>query len=175
MSVKNYYPEKPVLSYRKTTVEMGAVVTYLQSLQVPLEVKRAAYIMFRFEGANGRAGINENYIGAQADSGRWPPQFDNRIAGTVVRNENGTGKQRIFLAFSSWRDSIDFLVERVQARGLYIGGYAHLVAKMDIKYPEELCLAYKRDWVTGNKKYLPTETELKAFLSMYHQAEKIFV
>lgn len=175
MSIKNYYPEKPVVQYRRTRVEMGAVVGYLQSLQVLVEVKRAAYIMFRFESANGKSGINENYIGAQADSGRWPAQFDNKIVGTVIKGENGTGKQRIFLAFSSWRDSIDFLVERVQDRGLYIGGYARLVAKMDIGNPEELCLAYKRDWVTGNKKYMPTEEETKAFLSMYRQAEKIFI
>jgi hypothetical protein len=172
--VKNYYTDKPVLQYRKTTIEMGAVVGYLQSLPVLSEVKRAAYIMFRVESANGRSGINENYIGAQADSGRWPAMFDCKIIGTVVKNENGTGKQRIFLAFSSWKDSIDFLVERVENRGLYIGGYARLVAKMDIAYPEELCLAYKRDWVTGNKKYLPTEAETKSFLSMYRQAEKIF-
>lgn len=171
---KNYYPEKPVVQYRKTTVEMGAVVGYIQSLQVPAEVKRAAYIMFRFESANGRSGINDNFIGAQADSGRWPVQFDGKITGTVVKNENGTDKQRIFLAFGSWQDSIDFLVERVRDRGLYVGGYARLVAKMDIKYPEELCLAYKRDWVTGNKKYLPTDAERQAFLSMYRQAEKIF-
>jgi len=174
MSIKNYYPEKPVLQYRKTAVEMGSVVTYLQSLQVPVEVKRAAYIMFRFESANGKAGINENYIGAQADSGRWPAQSDAKIIGIVVKNENGTDKKRIFLAFSSWRDSVDFLVERVESRGLYIGGYAHLVTKMDIKYPEELCLAYKRDWVTGNRKYMPTDVERQAFMSMYRQTEKIF-
>ncbi len=63
--MKNYYTDKPVLQYRKTTVEMGAVVAYLQSLPVQVEAKRGAYIMFRNEGANGKAGINNNYVGAQ--------------------------------------------------------------------------------------------------------------
>ncbi len=172
--MKNYYPDKPQLPYRRTKVEMGAIVSYMQTMAVPVEVKRAAYIMFRFESGNGSKGVNENYIGAQADSGRWPAKWDNHIIGTVVRNENGTGKQRIFLAFASWQDSVDFLVERVKDRGLYIGGYARLVAKMDIAFKEELCLAYKRDWVTGNKKYFPTEEETRSFLSMYAQAERIF-
>lgn len=172
--MKNAYEDKPVLQYRRTQVEMGAVVGHLQSLQAPSEVKRAAYIMFRYESANGRSGINENYVGAQADSGRWPAKFDDKIIGTVVKNENGTGKQRIFLAFSSWRDSVDFLVERVENRGLYVGGYARLVAKMNVTTPEELCKAYKRDWVTGRKTYNPTDEEMAGFLSMYRQAEKIF-
>jgi len=172
--MKNAYPEKPAVQYRKTKVEMGSVVKYLQGLTVPAEVKRSAYIMFRFESANGSKGINENYVGAQADSGRWPAKFDGKIVGTVVKNENGTNKERIFLAFSSFTDSLDFLVDRVEDRGLYIGGYARLVAKMDIKNPDDLCVAYKRDWVTGNKKYNPTVGEWDSFMSIYKQAAKIF-
>ena len=171
----NAYPEKPVVQYRETKIEMGAVVKYLQDLPAPTEVKRSAYIMFRFESANGSKGINENYVGAQADSGRWPSRFDNKIIGTVVKNENGTGRERIFVAFSSYTDSLDFLVDRVEDRGLFVGGYARLVAKMKISNPEQLCLAYKRDWVTGNKKYLPSTDECNSFLSMYRQAAKIFI
>lgn len=172
--MKNYYPEKPAINYMRTSVEMGAVVAYIQSLTVDKEVKRAAYIMFRNESGNGKSGINNNYAGIQADSGRWPAQFDAKIAGVVIKKENGTGKEMLFVALHSWKDSIDFLIDRVISRGLHVGGYAHLVAKMNIETPEQLAIAYKRDWVTGNRKYNPTPAEATAFLSMYRQAEKIF-
>jgi hypothetical protein len=173
--MKNAYPEKPELKYQKTTVEMGAVVGYMQSLQVSSEIKRAAYIMFRNESANGKSGLNNNYAGVQADSGRWPGKWDDEIIGTVSKMENGTGKVRIFVAFRSWQDSINFLIDRVQDRGLYIGGYARLVAKMNITTATELAIAYKRDWVKGLKGYNPTEEEVANFLSMYRQAAKIFL
>lgn len=174
MALRNAYPDKPAVLYRRTQVEMGAVVAYMQSLQAPVEVKRSAYIMFRNEGGNGRSGINNNYVGAQADSGRWPAKWDIHITGTVIKNENGTGKQRIFLAFSSWKGSVDFLIDRVESRGLYIGGHPTKYAKIDPEYPEELCLVYYREWVRGDEDYQPTEKQLKDFLSMYVQAEKIF-
>jgi hypothetical protein len=173
--MKNSYPEKTEVKYQKTTIEMGAVVGYLQSLQVSAEIKRAAYIMFRNESANGSKGLNNNYAGVQADSGRWPEKWDNDIVGTVSKAENGTGKMRLFVAFRAWQDSINFLIDRVQDRGLYVGGYARLVAKMNITTATELAIAYKRDWVKGLKGYNPTEEEVANFLSMYRQAQKIFV
>lgn len=171
--MKNYYPEKPVVQYRKTTVEMGAVVAYLQSLQMPAEVKKAAYIMFRNEGANGKAGVNNNYIGAQADVGRWPAKWDNKIVGVLYKRDSGA-VMRWFLAFHAWQDSIDFLVDRVQSRGLHIGGHPTKYAHIDPQHPEELCLVYYREWVKGSADYLPTEKQTRDFLSMYRQAEKIF-
>jgi len=173
--MKNSYPEKPEVKYQKTTIEMGSVVGYLQSLPVHAEVKRSAYIMFRNESANGSKGLNNNYAGVQADSGRWPTKWDNEIMGTVPKTENGTGKLRLFVAFRTWQDSINFLIDRVIDRGLYVGGYAHLVAKMKITTPIELAIAYKRDWVKGLKRYNPTEEEVANFLSMYRQAQKIFI
>ncbi|SEV89063.1 hypothetical protein SAMN05428988_0172 [Chitinophaga sp. YR573] len=173
--MKNSYPEKPEVKYQKTTVEMGAVVGYMQSLLVPAEIKKSAYIIFRNESANGSKGLNNNYGGVQADSGRWPAKWDNDIVGTVAKTENGTGKVRLFVAFHGWQDSINFLIERVQDRGLYLGGYARLIAKMRISTATDLAIAYKRDWVKGLKAYKPTETEVANFLSMYRQAAKIFL
>jgi hypothetical protein len=173
--MQNSYPEKPEVKYQKTTVEMGAVVGYLQVLQVPVEIKRAAYIMFRNESANGTKGLNNNYAGVQADSGRWPAKWDNDIVGTVSKTENVTGKVRLFVAFHGWQDSINFLIDRVQDRGLYVGGYARLIAKMCITDAIDLAIAYKRDWVKGLKGYNPTEDEVANFLSMYRQAAKIFL
>lgn len=172
--MKNAYPEKPVLNYIKTSVEMGDVVNYLKALPVPVEVKRSAYIMFRNESANGKSGVNNNYAGVQADSGRWPQKWDDRVDGVVVKNENGTGKTRYFVAFKLWTDSVDFLVERVEDRGLYIGGYARLVAKMQIDNLRNLTVAYHRDWVTGNPNYLPTTVQVNNFEYMYLQSQSLF-
>lgn len=174
----NSYPEKPVLKYQKTMVEMGLVIPEIRQSDTMTEVKRASYIVFRNESANGSKGINNNYVGAQADSGRWPEKFDNRISGVVYKAENGTGKMRTFLAFSSYKDSVSFLIDRVLARGLYIGGtlvVKSIGLKMAIVSPEDLAIGYQRGWVKGSKDYMPTEKETNDFLSMYRQAEKIFL
>lgn len=174
----NSYPEKPILKYQKTSVEMGLVVAAIKELQIPVEVKRAAYIVFRNESANGSRGINNNFVGAQADAGRWSEKFDNHITGVVYKTENGTGKMRIFLAFGSYKDSVSFVADRVEARGLYVGGnlvVKSIGLKMDIKTPEDLAVGYQRGWVKGSKFYVPTEKENSDFLSMYRQAAKIFV
>jgi hypothetical protein len=171
---KNAYPEKPILQYKKTTVEMGAVITYLKSLAIPVAVKRAVYVFFRNESGNGAKGLNNNYAGIQADGGRWPAEFDNKIAGTVIKTENKTAKVRIFVAFNSWQDSIDFTVSNALRRGLFVGGETFRITKMKVATPADLCTAYKREWVKGLDKVNPGEQELKDFLSMYHQAEKIF-
>lgn len=175
--MKNYYPEKPILQYRKTTVEMGLVVNYFKVVPVPVEVKRAAYIGFRIEGANGAKGLNNNYVGAQADAGRWNAKFDKEIAGVVFKTENNTNRMRAFLAFNACQGSIDFIADRWQARGLYLGG--HLVMEdieidMMINSVEDLCTGYHRSWAKGNNSYVPTKKEIEDFESMYRQATKLF-
>lgn len=172
--MKNAYSNKPSLPYNRTTVEMGSVVSYLQSLAVPIEVKRASYIFFRIESGNGRSGVNNNYAGIQADGARWPALYDNKIAGTVTKKENGTGKERIFIAFHSWKDSVDFTVNNAERRGLYIGGTTFHITKMNVVTPQDLCVAYKREWVTGKSDYNPVQSEFDSFISIYNQAEKIF-
>lgn len=173
--MKNAYPEKPFLPYVRTQVEMALVIQYIQSLAVPAEVKRAAYIMFRNEGANGKSGVNNNYAGVQADGTRWPARWDNHIQGIVKKGENGTGLPRLFVAFGSWQDSVDFLVDRVQQRGLFIGGTPHLVVKTRIDNEVELADAYMKEWVTGNAKYVPTDKQRGDFASMYNQAKQLFL
>ncbi|MEJ0017556.1 MAG: hypothetical protein WDN25_13515 [Acetobacteraceae bacterium] len=170
----NAYPEKPVVSYRRTTVLMADVITYLRGLAVPAEVKRAAYIMFRNESGNGQSGINNNYVGAQADSGRWSAMWDDAIAGTVTVTENGTGRPRIFVAFRRWQDSIDFLVDRVQRRGLYVGGTTHLVLAMQVRSDRDLARAYYKEWVTGSAAAEPSSGTITSLLSMYGQAAVLF-
>lgn len=173
--MKNYYPEKPFLPYQRTQVDMPLVVEYLQKAIAPAEQKRSTYIIFRNESANGKSGINNNYAGIQADSGRWPAIYDERIIGVVAKAENQTGKIRVFCAFEDFTVSVDFLLGRVAARGLYVGGTTHKITHTYIDNAAELAVAYKREWVKGNPYYNPTKDEVNAFLSMYRQAAKLFV
>jgi hypothetical protein len=172
--MKNYYEDKPLVPYLRTTVEMPAVIEYLKKADASAEVKRAAYVMFRFESGNGSKGLNENYVGAQADSGRWPAKFDAAITGVIRKVENGTGKERLFLQFASFGAGLDFLLDRVESRGLYVGGLEHLITKKQVTDPLGLAIAYKKSWVHGSNKYKPTEQDIAIFLSIYRQAEKIF-
>jgi hypothetical protein len=159
----NYYPEKKAIPYKRTTIDMDLVIAYLRSMPVPVEVKKAAYIIFRFESNNGKKGLNHNYVGAQADSGRWPEKYDLRIEGVVYTKENGTGKQRIFVAFRSWMDSIEFLVERVRTRGLYIGEVETLITKKSVANQVTLADAYAQRWIVWPVGYKPSaEDEEKA-------------
>jgi hypothetical protein len=176
--VKNAYPELPELPYQRTSVEMPAVIEFLKSLCIDVEVKRAAYIFFRMESANGRSGVNNNYAGVQADGARWPEEYDDLIIGTSVKQENrqahGGGKVRRFVVFNTWKDSILFTVRNVERRGMYIGGHTSHVSKMEVDSLAKLVMAYKREWVTGQSNYVPSASEMTPFFSMYKQAEKIF-
>lgn len=173
--MKNYYPELPIIPYQKTTVQMTVVIDYLKSLEIPAEIKRATYVIFRNESANGSKGINNNYIGFQSDSGRWQAKYDQYLAGVCIKTENKTGKERGFLCFKSWENSIDILCDKLKDRGIYIGGKTNKITSISVDNINLLAVAYLREWVTGLSTYNPNENELNNFYSMYHQAEKLFL
>ncbi|WP_343668735.1 hypothetical protein [Chitinophaga sp.] len=172
--MKNAYPEKLMVPYQRTKVEMGKVVAYLKNADIPVEVKRSTYIVFRNESANGKSGVNNNFGGIQVDSTRWPAKYDHLITGVVSKAENGTGKGRLFAAFASPESFLEMLADRLKDRGIFVGGNTYRVVKAHVDTPEELALIYKREWVTGNEDAIPTETEQNNFLSMYSQAAKLF-
>lgn len=174
MPVPNAYRELPEVPYKKTQVKMPDAITAIAGMSVPREVKRAAYILFRIESANGQSGFNFNFGGIQADGSRWPAQYDKVFNGTLVLNENGTKKPRRFLSFPSLAAFLGFLAGRLQARGLYVGGRTHKIIQMDVTTPAQLCRAYVCEWVTGDKNATPSQEKLSNFLSMYHQSEKLF-
>lgn len=153
---------------------MAAVIAALVKSDTIPEIKRMAYIMFRNESGNGKSGICNNYCGFQADSGRWAAIHDSSIEGIVKKVENGTHLERLFLAFYDVSGCLDMLNERVQGRGLYIGGKTHRVLTMQINSVNNLCRAYKKEWVTGNATAEPDATFLANFTSMYNQAVKLF-
>lgn len=172
--VKNVYPELPVIPYKKTSVEMGEVITYLKTLTVDKAVKIATYIIFRNESANGKSGVNDNYAGVQADNSRWPDIWTSKIVATTVKNENMTGNSRRFVVFHSWKDSVDFLVDRVHSRGLYVGGITSKITKMTVTNSTDFARAYYKEWVTGSAKAEPDKDTTAGLLSMYRQGQSIF-
>jgi len=171
----NAYPELPSLPYMPTSIPMTEAVVALQRLAVSAEVKRMAYMMFRNESSNGRSGINHNYCGAQADGARWPEYLTPLFAGTVYLEENGTGQDRIFLAFHDVAGCWAFLADRIQARGLYIGGTTSKVVTMSPWSPTDLARAYHKEWVKGDPAAEPSPNQMAAFLSMYEQARRLFL
>lgn len=171
----NCYPEKPIIPYARTTVPMHEVISYMQAASgIDPEVKRAAYILFRVESANGQSGICENYVGCQADSGRWPAKFDPLIVGVVQTTENGTGRTRLFAAFDRWQSCVDFLLDRVATRGLYIGAKALPISHLLVTNQTDLVRAYVKEWAQGSAAAEPNADTVANWRSMYLQAEALF-
>lgn len=170
----NYYTDKTLVPYKRTSVDMDKVVEALQKIDIDNEVKRSAYVSFRIESANGTKGINENYNGFQADSGRWGKIHDDAIIGVVDILENKTGKRRLFLAFNDVSGCLGMLTERLQGRGLYVGGTTHKILTMPVHDSTDLARAYVKEWVKGSPSAEPNDQELKNFISMYNQASRLF-
>ena len=166
----NAYPELPALPFQRTSVTMDEVISALNASDHATNVKRAGYVMLRIESANATKGINNNYCGAQADSGRWPESLTSLFSGTVTIRENGTQRLRIFLAFKTMPGNLEFLMNRVLSRGLYIGGQTHLVLTMEVNSEDDLARAYHKEWITGSATSEPGAREKADFLSMYQQA-----
>lgn len=179
MSPENAYPEKPELQYRRTKVDMPDVVIALKAMDVPAVVKRAVYTIFRFESNNGKSGVNNNYSGMQADGGRWQAKYDHLIEGTCVQRENAqpghVPQLRRFLCFRSFSDFLIMYVDKIWQRGIYVGGTTHLKVKMPVKNATDLVRAYEKDWVKGRATAEPSAEKIKNFLSVYKQAETIFL
>jgi len=163
----------PEIPYQKTTVSMDDVIAYIGQSNYSVEVKRSVYVIFRNESGGGRSGVNNNYIGLQADNAKWEDEISEKIVATCTKVENMTGKGRRFACFASFKDSIDVLEFKVVDRGLFIGGKAHPYSNMDVKTPEDFALAYWIEWVTGEKT-LPDSQFAKDIASMYNQAVSKF-
>jgi len=173
--LRNSYPEKLIVPFLKTSVEMGAIVSELRALPFPNEVKRATYVIIRNETANGKSVINHtNLSGAQGDSGRWPSKWDNAITSVCIKKENQTGRERIFLVFDTLANGIAFICDRVQAKGIFIGENVNgKYYKGQVRTPDQLADAYQDEWVHG-KDHKPSQVEIANFKSMYNQAVKLF-
>lgn len=172
--IKNAYPELPSMPYTRTSIDMDSVIAYIKESPYIPEVKRASYIIFRNESANGKSGICNNYIGLQTDGNRWDEEVSEKIIGTTLKDENKTGKQRRFACFSSFKDSLDILEYKILSRGLFVGGIARPYHTGPVNSATDLAIAYYRNWVVGSNDALPEKDFINSFLSMYRQAETKF-
>jgi len=163
-----------MVPYERTTVAMTDVITHIRASGYETEVQRAGYILFRTESANGTAGVNQNYTGTQADGSRWPDSLTHYFSGVVEEVENGTGRVRLFLAFNRWEDCVDCLLDRVKARGLYIGAKAIPISHMLVATETDLVRAYTKEWAQGSAAAEPTAGTIEAWQSMYGQAAALF-
>ena len=169
--VPNSYPKFLVLSYAKTTLPMSDLVSYLNTQgDISKEVKIALYIMWVNESARGKAGINNNYGGFQADVGHWPSKFDDFINGTCVKTDNG-GHRRRFLCFTDWQSCVAMFKGIIVDRGLYVGGTTTKIVHMSVDTPERWGWAYYREWVTGSPSAIPSSDIIRSLGSLYHEAE----
>ena len=151
--------------------------TINNNILITLEVLKSVYVIFRNESQNGQKGINNNYIGLQADGGRWSPSFDKYFTGITFARENKTNNCRIFLTFKDttpfypYVDCFNILVDRVANWGLYVGGKVNYeYVRKDIKYISDvrtLSIAYNTGYVgLGN----PSELDIKEFISEYNNS-----
>ncbi len=164
MSVKNFYPQFPEVPYQKTKVEMPVVVLGARSLvgKWNNEVVRSAYVIFRNESANGNAGVNNNYIGLQADNAKWEGLDLTNVVGTSVKVD-GAGDNRRFIAFNDKGATacFDFLCYKVNQRGMFIGAPG-------VNNSDDLYNIYQKKWVSNPKEDTP---EARAdFKSLYKSA-----
>jgi hypothetical protein len=170
----NFYPEKPVVPFYIASEALSNIVALLRKVKAEQEVKRAAYVFLRNETGNGAKIINgTNLCGAQADNARWPEKWDSYIVATSMHKESMTRSDRRFLVFDTLETGISFLCDRIQSRGLYVGGRGKLIFKWDITNETALCFAYECEWVRGCMS--PVEwPSMRDFVYMYKQAVNLF-
>lgn len=174
VAVPNAYPELPEIDFERTSVPLDKVVDYLKQSKYDDRIKIACYVIFKLESASGTMGINNNYIGYQADGGRVHEEWTKYFVGTVIRIEAMTGKTRRFLAFSKWEDCVQILLMRIAERGLYVGGNASWYAKMEIKTDEDWPVAYYKDWVKGKSNAQIPERDKNSYFNVYKEGRDIF-
>lgn len=175
MSIKNFYPQFPEIPYKQTSIDMPTVVFFAKSLiaKYPIEVVRMGYVIFRNESANGKSGVNNNYIGLQADNAEWTGLDLSNVVGTSVKTD-GAGDTRRFICFNAdgYKTSFDFLCHKVQQRGMF----RDTTTPQGVPYPALKLIAtplyelYEEKWVANPKEN--TEEAKDNFISLYSSSIK---
>ena len=175
--VHNAYPELPELDCQPTQLSEAEVVDFMKTTlasQYPLECLLAAFTIWFEESDGGKKGINGNYAGVQADGAQLKAPWDGEVIGTVLVRENMTGDMRRFVVFNNWQTGIQYEVDRLYMRGLYIGGYAHPYANQKVTDVRSLAICYGKEWVQGDKNYQMPEDDIADFALAYYRAQQKF-
>jgi len=173
--IKNAYPELLEVECKITSITMDVINNYIKTIPYIKEVKIVTQIITRNETGNGKSFLCNNGCGQQADGARLPDKWIPFIVGTFLKKENMTGAMRRFVAFKDWTTTIALLSDRIFKRGLFIGeNIDSNYYKGNIKTKEDAAKAYWNEWVVGNNSN-PSTQFVKDYVSMYNQAEKIFL
>jgi len=173
--IKNAYPELPEISCVVHTISIDDINNYIKTIPYIKEVKIVTQIITRNETGNGKYFLSNNGCGQQADGARLPDKWIPFISATFLKKENMTNTMRRFVAFKDWTTTIALLSDRVFKRGLFIGeNIDSNYYKGDVKTKEDAAKAYWNEWVVGNSS-IPSTQFVKDYVSMYNQAEKIFL
>lgn len=168
-AVKNAYKELPVLPYARTTMTAPAIAAALLPQTPNVEVARAAYVLICNESGSGKAGINNNYGGLQADVGRWSHDYDALLSGTCVVVDSGRSKRR-FLCFRDAPSCFHMITDVMKKRGLYVGGTSSFIVAAKIENPTDWASTYYKAWVTGDANANIPAASLHSLLSLYQNA-----
>lgn len=181
MSIKNAYPELPIVDCVITSIPMKDIEAYIKTLPYIAEVKRTVHVITRNETGNGKSFLSNNGIGQQADGARLSNKWIPFIKGTFLkvenmRQEDGSRLERRFVAFKDWKTSIALLADRVFNRGGWIGeNIDSNYYKGDVKTVDDLATWYWREWVKGSKTSSPDKMFVNDFKNMYNKASTIFL
>ena len=176
----NDYPDLQQLDYLQTNVDRDYARSYFSKANYSAEVITAAMTVMRIESSLIN-GVNNNYCGIQADSGRWIGYnswvTNGKFAGVVYKKEAGTSNMRWYMAFDSFESCADFLLDRVKSRGVYFGGFAIPHALSWINSIDSFATAYYKEWVEGSrflKKAVQDYDNYGDLVSIYNQEYKYF-
>ena len=173
MAVNNAYPNLPVVAYQQTVVSKQDIADYIAAQDITQDVMIATYAITGIESSFGSKGINNNIAGIQADGSKLGNGFDGKVIATTVIGENMTSNARRFTVFANWQDGVDYLINRVQGRGLYVGGYAHPYAKMQINNATDFVRAYYKEWVEGDADAEPSLKNKADYLYCFEAAKAV--
>ena len=154
MSIKNFYPQFPEISYKRTKIDMTTVVLFARSIvgKYPKEVVRMAYAIFRNESGNGSLGVNGNFAGIQADNDIWTGLDLKNVVGTCIKTD-GNNETRRFLCFNDngYQTSFDFLCFKIQQRNMYaeVTTPGNLDEETFIPIATNLYHLYQQKWVSN--------------------------
>jgi hypothetical protein len=173
--MKNAYPELPIVKCVITSINMDDINSYIKTIPYITEVKRITQIIIRNETGNGHSFLCNNGCGQQADGARLDDKWIPYITGTFVKNENMTGKQRIFCAFKDWTVTAVLLADKILHRGMFIGeNVDSTYYKGNVKTPQDAAQAYWDEWVEGDSSK-PSQKFIDDFVNMYNKSTTLFV
>jgi hypothetical protein len=159
------YPELTILpTVQTSTLSIKDTVTYLRANHP--DVAKAVFAIIFAEAArsgpdNFRSAGGNNFGGVQTDSGRWG---FGTFAGQFCRRDSG-GVLRMFAAFATPQAFLDFLANRVKAKGF-----------SSSQTPDEWVAKYISSWWSpvAKETYTRGTTVYNSKLAIYNTAQRYY-